>query len=336
MHTKKKIVVLGSGGWGTALGISAHSCGHDVTLWSAFPAEIEEIARTGRNKLLEGIEIPSDIALTSDNECMRDAEICILAVPSFACASVCETAAQYLSPDAVIVNIGKGFDPATQARLSVTIGQKLPGHHIVVLSGPSHAEEVARAVPTALVAACRDEETANMVQDTLASPSLRIYTNSDVTGVELGGALKNVIALACGIACGMGYGDNTMAALMTRGLREIGELGVAMGAMKETFAGLSGLGDLIVTCTSMLSRNRRAGQLIGEGVTVEDALARIGTVEGYHAAKIVYDIAEKYGVSMPIHRSCYKICYCGADVASELEALMTRPLKREHDETWLT
>ena len=269
----KKIVVLGSGGWGTAMAISAVSTGNDVTVWSAFPEEIERIVSSGENPLLPGIQMPEALKFTADLNVVKQADIIITAVPSFAVASVAQKVAEVGIPaSTVLVNISKGFDPKTCNRLSLTLQEALPDNKVAVLSGPSHAEEVARFIPTALVAASTDRDTALMLQETFTTAKLRVYTNKDVVGVELGGAIKNVIALAAGITDGLGLGDNSKAALMTRGLSEIGRLGKAMGGNEKTFAGLTGIGDLIVTCTSMHSRNRRAGILIGEGVPVEEAI----------------------------------------------------------------
>ena len=332
----KKITVMGSGGWGTAMAISAASTGNDVSVWSAFPAEIERIVSTGENPLLPGVKMPENLTFTSDIGVVKQSDIIITAVPSFAVADVAQKIAEVGVPETtVLVNISKGFDPKTCDRLSVSIQKALPKNRVAVLSGPSHAEEVARFIPTALVAASSDRETALMLQETFTTPKLRVYTNKDVVGVELGGAIKNVIALSAGIIDGLGLGDNSKAALMTRGLSEIGRLGKAMGGNEKTFAGLTGIGDLIVTCTSMHSRNRRAGILIGEGVPVEEAIKKIGTVEGYHAAKLAHELKNRYDVDMPIMDACYKVCYEGGNPAEEVGLLMTRPTRHEDDETWL-
>ena len=332
----KKITVMGSGGWGTAMAMSASSTGNDVTVWSAFPEEIQRIVSTGENPLLPGIKMPEELKFTPDISVVKQADIIITAVPSFAVAGVAKKIAEVGIPESIVlVNISKGFDPATCNRLSLSIQQALPNNKVAVLSGPSHAEEVARFIPTALVAASTDRDTALMLQETFTTPKLRVYTNRDVVGVELGGAIKNVIALAAGITDGLGLGDNSKAALMTRGLSEIGRLGKAMGGNEKTFAGLTGIGDLIVTCTSMHSRNRRAGILIGEGVPVEEAIKKIGTVEGYHAAKLAHELRSRYDVDMPIMDACYKVCYEGGNAAEEVAMLMNRPTKHEDDETWL-
>ncbi len=331
----KKITVIGSGGWGTALAMSAAAAGNEVSVWSAFPEEIDRINSLGENPLLPGVKMPKELNFTADLSCARAADFIVMAVPSFAVGSVSKTIAKAeIRQDAVIVNLGKGFDPETGDRLSVTIQRALPNNKVAVLSGPSHAEEVARNVPTALVAASEDKETAILVQNCFTTPTLRIYTNRDMVGVELGGAIKNVIALVAGVCDGLKLGDNTKAAVMTRGLNEIGRLGKAMGGNEKTFAGLTGVGDLIVTCTSMHSRNRRAGILIGEGVPVDEAIKMVGTVEGYHAVKLAHDLNEKYHVDMPIMDACYDVCYNGASPADQVTYLMTRPKRHEDDYTW--
>ncbi len=332
----KKIAVMGSGGWGTAIAMSAVLSENDVTVWSAFPEEISRIVKSGENPLLPGIKMPKELKFTSDIADVTDADIIVTAVPSFATADIVDRLAGAKIPEStIIVNISKGFDPKTCNRLSVTIQEALPKNRVAVLSGPSHAEEVARGVPTALVAASTDKETALIVQRRFTTPRLRVYTNGDIVGVELGGAIKNVIALAAGITDGLKLGDNTKAALMTRGLSEIGRLGKAMGGNEKTFAGLTGVGDLIVTCTSMHSRNRRAGMLIGEGVPVDEVIKIVGTVEGYHAAKLAHNLKGRYNVDMPIMDACYKICYEGGNPLEEAASLMTRPTRHEDDDTWL-
>lgn len=327
----KKAAVLGSGGWGTAVALAALRCGIDVTVWSAFKEEIDRIVELGENPLLPGVAMPKELKFSSDLECAKDIDMCVIAVPSFAVASVAAQLAEVISPATIIVSISKGFDGENCERLSEVIERHLPSNPVVVLSGPSHAEEVARNIPTALVSASKDENAAVTVRESMSTEKLRIYSSQDIIGVELGGSTKNVIALAAGICDGMGLGDNTKAALLTRGLREIARLGVAMGARKDTFAGLTGMGDLIVTCTSMHSRNRRAGILIGEGTTVEEAIKQVGTVEGYYAVALAKKLSQKYGVFMPILDSCYKICYEGGNPSEEIMKLMTRPNTHEDE-----
>lgn len=330
-----KIAVLGCG-FGTALAVLADKNGHEVVLWSKFSQELEEIRRDGEQKrLLPGIKVEKSIRLTNDLADLAQCELCIVAVPSFAVRETARAAAQYLAPDALIVNVSKGLEDGSFKRLSQVLEEELPGRRIVVLSGPSHAEEVGRSVPTTVTVASVRRDAAEVVQEMLMSPSLRLYVNDDVVGVELGGALKNVIALAAGVSDGLKLGDNTKAALMTRGITEIARLGIAMGAKNETFAGLSGIGDLIVTCTSMHSRNRRAGILIGQGVPAAEAVAQIGTVEGYHCAKTAFELSQKLGVEMPIVQQAYQVLYEGKTAACALHDLMERPKRHESEAIWL-
>lgn len=331
------IMILGSGGWGIALACSLDKQGHRVTLWSTFENEVEALLRDRANeKLLKGVKISESIGITSDISIAKGSDIVIIAVPSFAVRATVHKLADVVSPDTIVVNVAKGFEQDSLKCLSQVIKEELPMNSVAVLSGPSHAEEVALSVPTSLVVACNDCKAAEYIQDTIISPTLRIYTHDDVTGVEIGGALKNVIALCAGICDGLKLGDNTKAALMTRGLTEIARLGVAMGAREGTFAGLTGLGDLIVTCMSMHSRNRRFGILIGEGVKAEQALKEIGmTVEGYHAAAIAKQLSVKYRVEMPITEQCFNILYKNASPQTAISNLMQRPKKHEHESAWM-
>lgn len=331
-----KIVVLGAGGWGTALAVTANRHGHTVSLWSPFEAEIESIHRHGQNKkLLPGIPVPASIDLTSDLHCATEAELVILAVPSFAIASTAEKLRPFLKPHTFVANAGKGIEEHTYRRFSEVISEKLGRSAVVALSGPSHAEEVGRGIPTLIVSASTDRTAAEAVQRILMNPELRIYTSDDVIGVELGGALKNVIALAAGMCDGMDMGDNTRAALMTRGMAEIARLGVHLGAKAGTFSGLSGIGDLIVTCSSMHSRNRRAGILIGQGMSPAEAVAQVGTVEGYLVAETAYRLAQQNNVDVPIVEACYHICYQGYSPEQAVRSLMERPGRSEDEEHWL-
>ena len=330
------IVVLGAGGWGTALAIMAHRHGNAVTLWSAFPEELDSIRRHGQHKkLLPGVPVSPHIELTEDLGCVATADLTILAVPSFAIREMAAKLAPVLQQGALLVNVGKGIESESLMLFGELLEQMLPQARVAVLSGPSHAEEVARSVPTSVVSAASDAATAEAVQKILMNPVFRIYANTDMVGVELGGALKNVIALSAGIADGLDMGDNAKAALMTRGLSEIARLGVAMGAHPETFAGLSGMGDLIVTCGSMHSRNRRAGILIGQGVPPAEAIAKVGTVEGYLAVAAARALAQKCGVELPITEQCYRICYENLPPKEALAALMQRPRNYETDRNWL-
>lgn len=332
-----EIMILGSGGFGTSLAVLLHKHGYDVTMWSAFQQEIDAIRQYGENKkLLPGIPVDLSINLTSDITEAEIAKLVIFAVPSHALRAVCQTARGHLRSDAVLVNVGKGFEESTQKRLSVVISEEFPENDVVVLSGPSHAEEIARGVPTTIVATSKSREAAELVQDTLMNADLRVYVNDDMVGVELGGALKNIIAVCAGICDGMGLGDNSKAALMTRGIAEISRLGVAMGAKVETFAGLTGVGDLIVTCTSMHSRNRRAGIYIGQGIPADEAIQRVGmTVEGCLACKSAYALAKKYQVEMPIVQELYQVLYEGKDIKTAITDLMERPKRHETEENWV-
>jgi len=325
------ISVIGSGGWGTA--ISALLCrnGHTVTLWSWKQEESDAIAKNKENKeFLPGISLPDGIRYTADLKKAANAELVVIATPSAALPRTVENLAQYLAPAIPIVNLTKGLSAETNVRFSEVISHLCPQNPVVALTGPSHAEEVGRQIPTTVVAASENEEAAALVQDVFMHPCFRVYTTTDVVGAELGGALKNVIALCAGIMDGLGYGDNTKAALMTRGLAEMTRLGMAMGANPATFAGLSGIGDLIVTCTSMHSRNRRAGILIGQGKSVKDALDEVHmVVEGVYAAESAYKLAQKYNVEMPIISAAYRVLFENASPREEVLSLMQRDKKKE-------
>ncbi|MEG0838466.1 MAG: NAD(P)H-dependent glycerol-3-phosphate dehydrogenase [Hydrogenoanaerobacterium sp.] len=332
-----KIGVLGAGGFGIALSVMCTKMGHEVSLWSAFPSEIAEIVRDGQNlRLLPKVKIPPEVFLTSALEDLEGSELIILAVPSFAIRETAALLRPLLKKGAVVASVAKGLENATHKRLSLVLEEELPECHIVIISGPSHAEELAFGVPTTVVAASKNREAAECVQDFLMNPTLRIYVNDDIQGVEYGGALKNVIALAAGVCDGLKLGDNTKAALMTRGITEIARLGVAMGAQHETFGGLSGIGDLIVTCTSVHSRNRRAGIYIGQGNTARQALEKVGmTVEGYLATKAAYELAAEKNVEMPITEQCYKVLYGGKSPKEAIIELMGRPKRHESESIWL-
>ncbi len=329
------VTVLGAG-FGTALAVMADREGHTVRLWSPFEEEVASIRRCGEHRrLLPGVPVPPSIEVTTDMACAADAEVILMAVPSFAVAQTAEKLQDLIADGALIVNVCKGLEDTTFKRLTQVVSEKLPTARVVALTGPSHAEEVARSVPTSIVCASPDIGAAEQVQDLLMNASFRIYVTDDVVGAELGGALKNVIALAAGICDGLDMGDNTKAALMTRGLAEMARLGTALGARTETFAGLSGMGDLIVTCGSMHSRNRRAGMLIGQGKAPADAIKEVGTVEGYFAAATAYRLAKSVGVDMPITEQCYRICYEGVAPSEALKTLMERPKRHETEALWL-
>ncbi len=331
------IAILGTGGFGISLAVMCRKYGHAVTLWGKFPEEIAEIRRYGENKkLLPGVPVDASIRLTSDISEIAEAELVLFAVPSFAVRETARTAAPFVKEGVIVCNVGKGLEKGTKKRLSEVIGEEIPGHDIVALSGPSHAEEVARGVPTTIVAACLNRESAENVQDALTNPTLRVYVSDDVTGVELSGALKNIIAVCAGICDGMNLGDNAKAALMTRGLAEIARLGIAMGAKRTTFAGLAGVGDLIVTCTSMHSRNHRAGILIGQGVSPDEAVARIGmTVEGCIAAQTAWELAQEKQVPMPIVEQLHLVLTEGKNPRDAVADLMGRPTRHEDEKVWL-
>ena len=332
-----KIAVLGSGGWGTALALVLLENGHDVTLWSYTAEESAVLRETGENPMLKGVPLPKELKLTSDLECVKGCGAVVLATPSFAVRTTARAAAPLLDPGAVLVSVSKGIEKDTSLTLTDAIEQEVgDAHAIVALSGPSHAEEVGRHIPTVVVSASKDRSAAERVQDLFMNERFRVYASDDVVGVELGAALKNVIALCAGISDGMGYGDNTKAALMTRGLTEIARLGVAMGGRRETFAGLSGVGDLIVTCTSMHSRNRRCGILIGKGTPTDQAVKEIGAVvEGYYAAANARTLAQKVGVEMPITEAAYQVLYEGKDPHGVILDLMTRERKHELEDSWV-
>lgn len=327
---------MGAGGWGIALALVAHRQGHDVTLWSHDKEELDLLHRHNENRLrLPGVCLPTGLALTGELTAATQADIIIMAVPSFAIRQTARRLAAVLTPGTLVVNAGKGLEEDTLKRFSTVIEEELPMAQVVVLSGPSHAEEVARCVPTLLTVASTDTAAAEEVQRLLSESRFRLYVNHDVVGVELGGALKNVIALCAGMVDGLGMGDNAKAALMTRGLAEIARLGKAMGAHEATFAGLSGMGDLMVTCGSMHSRNRRAGILIGQGVPVEEAIRQVGTVEGFLAARTAWQLACRHGVDMPIVEHCQRVCYQEMDPRQTVSELMDRPLGYEAESLWL-
>ncbi|MBP3922342.1 MAG: NAD(P)-dependent glycerol-3-phosphate dehydrogenase [Ruminiclostridium sp.] len=325
------IMILGCG-FGTALGIMWNKYGHNVTAWSKYKEEIDAIRKDGEHKrLLPGVIVPPSIELTTDLSQANGKDILVFAIPSKFVRDVAQSVKPYVTPETIIVNVGKGFEESTEKRLSEVLREELPNNPIVVLTGPSHAEEVARNCPTTVVCASDDKASTEYIQDTLQNERFRIYANSDIVGCEIGGAMKNAIALCCGIVEGMGLGDNTLAALMTRGLAEITRLGVAMGGKRETFNGLSGIGDLIVTCTSTHSRNHRAGLLIGDGMPAEEAVARVGTVEGYNVAIIAQRIARRLGVTTPIIDQLCGVCYEGQNPRESISRLMTRPSRAEEE-----
>ena len=325
------ISVIGSGSWGTAISVILAKNGHDVKLWSRSQQTTDEFNATRENKkYLPEVEIPVNVTFTSDISQCAKADVVVMATPSHTIRSVASQLAPFVSDGQIIVSISKGFDEEKYMRLSQVIKEEIPNATVAAMSGPSHAEEVSKGLPTTNVVANEDINVAKYIQSIFNSESFRVYASDDIIGVELGGALKNVIALCAGICDGLGYGDNTKAALMTRGMAEIMRLGVAMGARFETFSGLSGIGDLIVTCTSMHSRNRRAGIIIGQGKTADEAQKEVKmVVEGVKTAKAVHFLAEKYGVEMPISNEAYKILFENMSAKDCVKNLMTRDMKNE-------
>lgn len=328
----KNIAVIGSGGWGTAAAVHLNKLGHSVTLWSWIEEESNKLKSNLENiDFLPGIELSPEISFTSDISCVENKDIIILVTPSKVIRSTAREMAEYVSKNAVVVILSKGIENDSLKTLSEVVSEEIPQATVAVMSGPSHAEEVAREVPTTNIAACSDISKAELIQSVFMSDNFRVYTGNDVLGVELGGALKNVIALCAGVLDGLGYGDNTKAALMTRGMKEITRLGVKMGAQEETFWGLSGIGDLIVTCTSMHSRNRRAGILIGQGKTVDEAISEVNmVVEGIVNCKAAYMLSKKYNVDMPIVTEAYNVLYNNKKPKDAVLDLMARNKKNEN------
>jgi glycerol-3-phosphate dehydrogenase (NAD(P)+) len=331
-----RITVLGSGAFGLALAINCDNNGHSVTVWSAFEEEIDTIRKTGENAAkLPGVKINESINLTTEISSVKGADIVVLGIPSSFLRGVCEQAAEFVSKDSIILNTSKGLEADSFKTMSQIASECFPENTVAVLTGPSHAEEVSRGIPTTVITACENYEAAKFIQKTFTTTCFRVYLCDDIMGAEIGGSLKNVIALAAGVCDGLGFGDNTKAALMTRGISEIRRLGIAMGAQEETFAGLSGIGDLIVTCCSMHSRNRRAGILIGQGVSPEEAVKQVGTVEGYVCTKNAYALAKKLMVDMPITQELYGILFDGKPASKALSHLMNRPSTTETEADFL-
>ncbi len=329
-------VVLGSGAWGTALSIVLRDNGHDVTLWSHDPKKAEALRAQRENPLLRGVSIPPEIKLTHELDMLRRAELVVFAAPSFALRGVARAAAPYLPESALPVSVTKGIEPKTHLRMSQVVREETGCARIVVLSGPSHAEEVARRMPTGCVAAAEAQSDAETVQRAFMNDVFRVYTHDDVVGVELAGALKNVAALCCGIVDGCGLGDNAKALLMTRSLTELARLVEPLGGRRDTLAGLAGVGDLIVTCTSMHSRNRRAGILIGQGKSAQEAMDEVGAVvEGWYACQSAKELADSLGVEMPICGAVHSVLFHSAEVSQTVRTLMQRLPKRESESCWV-
>ena len=328
-----KIGVLGAGSWGTALAILLANKGFDVELWSAVETEIE-LLRTKREHVdrLPGVILPDNIFIESDLEkACKDKDVIVFAVASPFVRMTAQRAKEYIKEGQIIVNVAKGIEDVTYKTLSEIIEDEIPCARVCVLSGPSHAEEVSKGIPTTCVVGAKTKELAEYVQDVFICDNFRVYSSPDVLGIELGASLKNVIALAAGIVDGLGYGDNTKAALITRGITEIARLGVSMGAKVETFAGLSGIGDLIVTCTSIHSRNRQAGYLLGKGYTLEQAINEVNqTVEGVNSVKAALGLARKNNVVMPIVEELNKVLFDGKDAREALFDLLKRDKSIEY------
>lgn len=330
----EKIGVIGSGTWGTAVAVLLRNNGHQVTLWSAIPEEIEELSKTHHHKNLPEVVLPEDICYTADlPEAMKDKNLLVMAVPSVFVRSTAARMRPLCPEGQIIVDLAKGIEEETLMTMSAVIKAEIPQCEPAVLSGPSHAEEVSRGLPTTCVAGAHKKAVAEYIQSVFMSPVFRVYTSPDVLGIEIGAALKNVVALAAGIADGLGCGDNTKAALITRGIAEISRLGVAMGGKYQTFSGLTGIGDLIVTCASVHSRNRRAGILIGKGATMEEAMKEVQmVVEGVYSAKAARALSMKYGVPMPIVEQVNRVLFENEPAVEAVSELMLRDKRIEHSD----
>ena len=332
-----KTAVVGAGAWGTALAILLCKNGHDTTLWCRSEARAAEIRDARVNPRLPKVELPPQLHICADPACVGDCQMVVIASPSFPIRQVLAAITPYLRPDTLLVSVTKGIEDGTLLRMSQVVSQVTGHENVVALTGPCHAEEVAVGIPSGCLAACGDKGCAELVQDAFMSDTFRVYTSPDVVGAELGGALKNVIALCAGVVAGLGFGDNTKAMLMTRGLTEMARLGVSLGAQKSTLAGLSGIGDLIVTCTSQHSRNNRAGMLIGQGCTPRQAMEQVGAVvEGYYASKSAWELCQKQQVEMPIIHAAYQVLYEGADPRQAVSSLLLRQRRTESEDAgWL-
>lgn len=326
------ITVAGGGSWGTAMARLISNKGHKVSFYIRNIEVCKDIEQNKENsKYLPGAKFEKTISIYNNfKDSVKDAEIIVLAVPTSAIRSLLISLKNFIDKDVIIVNLSKGIEVDTLDRISQVCKEILPENPFVALSGPSHAEEVGFDIPTTVVAASLDSHYANIIQEEFSTDTFRIYTNTDLIGVEIGGALKNIIALAAGISDGLGFGDNTKAALMTRGMYEMSKMGLALGANPHTFNGLTGMGDLIVTCTSMHSRNRRAGILIGQGKSIDQAIKEVGqVVEGIKTTKSCYELAKKYQIEMPISQSLYQVLYNNKDPKEAVNILMTRKKKEE-------
>lgn len=330
----RRVGVIGAGSWGTALALTLSGKGHHVKIWDVNPEHLEELEANRENvRYLPGIKFNENLQIAkSTEEAIKDADLVLFSAPAQFFRGALENALPYLKPEMILVNVAKGIEQKTLKRMSEIAAEKLPDAKYVVLSGPSHAEEVGKSLPTTVAAASTDLKLAEEVQEIFMTERFRVYTTTDVVGVELGGSLKNIIALAAGISDGMGFGDNAKAALMTRGLAETKRLGMKLGAEPATFAGLTGVGDLIVTCTSMHSRNRRCGIMIGEGMDPKEATEKVGmVVEGMFTTEAAYDLAKREGVEMPITTMLYNVINGEVPARDAVDLLMGREKRHEED-----
>lgn len=329
-----KVGIMGAGSWGTALSLLLHKNGHEVTVWSINAEEVEMLSREREHKSkLPGVKIPEDMEFTTDLEkTVTDKDFVVLAVPSTFTRSTARNMCPFIKEGQLLVNVAKGIEESTLMTLSEQIEEEIPQANVAVLSGPSHAEEVGRMIPTSVVVGAKTKETAEYLQKMFMNEVFRVYTSPDILGIELGGSLKNVIALAAGMADGLGYGDNTKAALITRGIHEIARLGVKMGGALESFMGLTGIGDLIVTCASVHSRNRKAGYLMGQGKTMQEAMDEVKmVVEGVYSTKAAVALGKKYGVDLPIIEQVNAILFERKNAKEAVYDLMMRKGKAEHN-----
>jgi len=330
-----KVSILGAGSWGTALALLLYKNGHEIIVWSAIEAEIKMLNTEHEHKeKLPGVKLPEDMRFTTNlEEAVKGRDLLVLAVPSPFTRSTAHMLRTVVEEQQIILDVAKGVEENTLYTLSQIIKEEVPQANVAVLSGPSHAEEVGKGIPTTCVVGSHDKKTAEFLQNIFMNEVFRVYTSNDVLGIELGGALKNVVALAAGIADGLGYGDNTKAALITRGIAEITRLGVAMGGKTETFYGLTGIGDLIVTCASMHSRNRRAGILIGKGSTMQEAMEEVKmVVEGVYSTRAAVSLAEKYHIEMPIIEQVNAVLFENKPADEAVRDLMIRDKKIEHSD----
>lgn len=331
-----KVSILGGGTWGIAIAVLLHKNGHEVTVWSALESEIDMLKTNHEHKMLPGVILPDDMIFTTDDkEAVEGKDMLVMAVASSFTRRTAGRLSSLVKEGQIIVNVAKGIEESTLLTLSEIIEEEIPQADVAVLSGPTHAEEVSRGIPTTIVVGAKSKKTAEYIQSLCMNEVFRVYTSPDILGIELGGALKNVVALAAGIADGLGYGDNTKAALITRGITEIARLGVTMGGKFETFCGLTGIGDLIVTCASMHSRNRRAGILIGQGKTMDEAMDEVKmVVEGVYSAKAAMGLAKKYDVQLPIIEQVNAVLFDGKSAEEAVKDLMLRDKKIEISEEW--